>query len=306
MGNLAHRLGLLGLALFVLAGMMELACPQSRRQEELIVRPGPPAVDNLETDANNDGIPDGWYNARDVKWMNEGGAAGPHFVRFDVRRKQAGHHGLAWRSASMDEKPRRSSSGSGSAWAMFSSASGKAMSPACPSAYRAKGCVPSDGRVSDPGPTSVHDRWTEVAKRIPIPSSCRDLIMTVGLMGATGTLDVDGLSFDLMPVGGEETTNLVVNGDFELGDPALPIWIADKDVHRVFPGDHSAAAMELSRAKSRLYTGVAIPVEPFQALDVSIAGALLRHCVEPAVRAARFFFLDDFGKPIAGLKPKGS
>ena len=53
-------------------------------QEELIERPGPPPVDDLETDDNKDGIPDGWYNARDAKWMTEGGARrGPHFVRFE-------------------------------------------------------------------------------------------------------------------------------------------------------------------------------------------------------------------------------
>ena len=43
--------------------------------------------------------------------------------------------------------------------------------------------------------------------------------MSVGLLGATGILDVDGLTIDLVPVGGGRTTNLVVNGDFELGDP---------------------------------------------------------------------------------------
>jgi hypothetical protein len=41
-------------------------------------------MDDLETDANGDGLPDGWYNARDVKWMPEGGAVGPHFLRFEA------------------------------------------------------------------------------------------------------------------------------------------------------------------------------------------------------------------------------
>ena len=52
----------------------------------LIERPGPPALDDLETDANKDGIPDGWYNARDVSWVAEGGVVGPHFLRFELRR----------------------------------------------------------------------------------------------------------------------------------------------------------------------------------------------------------------------------
>ena len=56
-------------------------------QEELIERPGPPAVDELELDQNNDGVPDGWYNARDARWMAEGGVpgVGPHFVRFECK-----------------------------------------------------------------------------------------------------------------------------------------------------------------------------------------------------------------------------
>ncbi len=87
---MVHRLGLLGPALIVLAGMMEVAIPELAAQEELIVRPGPPAVDNLETDANKDGIPDGWYNARDVKWMNEGGAPESDRTSFGSSARRAG------------------------------------------------------------------------------------------------------------------------------------------------------------------------------------------------------------------------
>ena len=57
--------------------------------------------------------------------------------------------------------------------------------------------------------------------------------MSVGLLGATGTLDIDGLTIELVPAGGAETTNLVINGDFELGDPDPARWIVDRDVHRV-------------------------------------------------------------------------
>ncbi len=73
------------LALFVSVALASPSVIEWRlcfAQEELIVRPGPPPVDDLETDKNKDGIPDGWYNVRDIKWMTEGGAAGPHFVRF--------------------------------------------------------------------------------------------------------------------------------------------------------------------------------------------------------------------------------
>ncbi len=43
--------------------------------------------------------------------------------------------------------------------------------------------------------------WTRVARRMAVPPGTKDAIMTVGLMGATGTLDIDGLTIDLVPVG---------------------------------------------------------------------------------------------------------
>ena len=83
MTSWVHRVGLVVSGLFVLAGPCGIEWRSCFAQEELIERPGPPPVDDLETDENKDGIPDGWYNARDAKWMTEGGAAGPHFVRFE-------------------------------------------------------------------------------------------------------------------------------------------------------------------------------------------------------------------------------
>ena len=56
---------------------------RAQDQEPEIERAGPPAVDDLEKDANGDGVPDGWYNARDAIWEAKGGVAGPHFIRFD-------------------------------------------------------------------------------------------------------------------------------------------------------------------------------------------------------------------------------
>ena len=53
--------------------------------------------------------------------------------------------------------------------------------------------------------------------------------MSLGLMGAKGSMDFDGLTIDLVPVGGQATTNLVTNGDFELGDPAPAFWIINND-----------------------------------------------------------------------------
>ena len=72
----------------MLAGGQILYPTKLSAQEELIERTPPPELDDLETDANRDGVPDGWYNARDARLMAEGGAVGPHFIRFE--RKKTG------------------------------------------------------------------------------------------------------------------------------------------------------------------------------------------------------------------------
>src|SRR5262249_53409038 len=125
--------------------------------------------------------------------------------------------------------------------------------------------------ILGPWTQALGNRWTRVVKRIAVPPGTRDAIMSVGLMGATGTLDLDGITFELVPVGGVETTNLVVNGDFELGDPAPASWLVERDARRVFPGFESPAALELTRGRSRALAGLAIPIEPFPELEVSIA-----------------------------------
>ena len=146
---------------------------------------------------------------------------------------------------------------------------------------------------------SVRDRWTRVAKRIPVPPGTKDAILSVGLMGATGILDIDGLTLDLVARGGKTTTNLIVNGGFELGDPGPTSWVTDNDAHRAFPGNGSPAALELSRARSHAMTGVALPVGQFQWLDVTVAVRCsgLRGA---GGAAAAFFFVNDLGKPLPG------
>ena len=214
-------------------------------QEELIERPGPPPVDDLETDDNKDGMPDGWYNARDAKWMAEGGAAGPHFVRFECT--QPGRPARLSRAFGVDGRKTEAivlgfwirqnniqvGEREGDEPGTDDRLPGRSSSATC-----RRG-------VFGPWTHTVRDRWTRVAKRIPVPPGTKDAIMSVGLMGATGTLDFDGLTVDLIPVGGERQTNLVVNGGFELGDPGPASWIAEGDARRVFPGNRSSAAAEL-------------------------------------------------------------
>ena len=155
----------------------------------------------------------------------------------------------------------------------------------------------TDSRLA--GPVDAHPRQSLDPRRqarIPVPPGARDAIMSTGLMGATGTLDIDGLTVEVVPRGGAATTNLVLNGDFELGDPAPAYWTV-KDAHRVFPGNDSPAALELAHGRSFAMAGVSLPVDRFDALDVSVTARCAGlHGVDGTT--ATIYFLDRFGKPI--------
>ena len=116
-------------------------------------------------------------------------------------------------------------------------------------------------------------------------------------MGATGVLDIDGLTVETVSVEAEPTTNLVVNGDFELGDPAPAGWVSQKDAKRVFPGFNSSAAAELRERNSRLQTGLGTTVSGFDGLEISMAVRGVGAAGSGGGVAA-IFFLDDFGKPV--------
>ena len=248
-------------------------------------------------------MPDGWYNASDAKLVSEGGRIGPHFVRFE--RSQPGPPAVLSRAFGIDGK--QTGAIELGMWARQSNiqiGDREGAEPAIfidflepdPSGAAGKAL----GRASfGPWTHTIGKTWTRVVKRIAIPPGTKDAIMSVGLMGATGTLDVDGLTVELIGVEGVPSTNLIVNGDFELGDPAPYCWSVEKDAKRVFPGFNSSAALELSERNSRVQAGLGIAVEPFDALDISIAvrASGLRGV---GGAGAGIFFLDDFGNPLAG------
>jgi hypothetical protein len=302
-GRLSPRFTLASLVVAVLLVSLGPArCVLGQQEEALIERPGPPAVDDMEADFNKDGIPDGWYNARDMQWLAEGGKAGPHFVRFETNKpsrparlsRAFGVDGTKIEAIVIGLWVRQRNIGLGER---------EGEEPGLVIDFLGEQLRSlSRGRMG-PWTSSIHDPWTRVVKRIPIPSGTKDAIMSVGLMGATGTLDIDGLTLDLIPRGGSETVNLVLNGSFELGDPAPTYWITRGGVARVFGSVRSEAAIEMSGARARLSTGLAIPVEPFEGLDVSIAvrSAGLRG---GGGAAATIFFVDDFGNPLPGESAK--
>jgi hypothetical protein len=124
--------------------------------------------------------------------------------------------------------------------------------------------------------------------------------MSIGLLGATGTLDIDGMTFDLVPIGGEPTQNLAVNPDFELGDPDPFGWITD-NARRGFPGFRSESALELSRSGARILTGLSQPVDGLGALELTVAarGKGLRGSGGASMSV---FFVDGDGRPLPGAE----
>ena len=150
--------------------------------------------------------------------------------------------------------------------------------------------------VLGPWTKSIGHEWTRVVKRISIPPETRDAILSLGLLGATGVLDVDDLAIGLVPRDTAPDPNLVVNGDFELGDPDPAGWIVSNDATRAFPGKDSPAAVELARSGAQALTGVGVAVEGLSSLRVAVSYRAKGLRGADAVRGV-VFFLDDGAPP---------
>lgn len=287
-------------ARIVVLGAVVLAAQATRSigQDELVERPPPPALDAFETDANGDGVPDGWYNACDLTIVPEGGKVGPQLLKFETRRQGR----LARLSRAFGIDGRKTEAIVIGLWVRASQVqTGERLGydPGLIIDFLGDGLRSLRRGTMGPWTKSIGLRWTHISKRVPVPPGARDAIMSVGLLGATGVLEIDGLTIELIPVGGSETTNLVINGDFELGDPTPFAWVAEKESLRVFPGYESPAAIELPRSGSKVLTGLAVPVEPFSQLEVSlmVRGQGLRGA---GGAGAHIFFLDDAGQILRG------
>jgi hypothetical protein len=297
---LARSIVHFGVVVITIAGFCAAGGRSCFAQEELIERTGPPALDNLEADANQDGVPDGWYNACDATWMAEGGApsVGPHFVRLEC--KTPGRPARLSRAFGIDGT--KTSAIRLGLWIRLSNiqyGEREGSEPSMLIDFLGAGLRALGRGTLGPWTHSVHGRWTRVVKQIAVPPGTKDAIMSVGLMGATGVLDIDGLTVELVPLGGEPTTNLVVNGGFELGDPAPFCWNIERNVHRVFPGFNSSAAVELQQSKSKLLTGLATEIDRFDTLEVSVSARCSGLRGAGGV-IATLYFLDDNGQQVAG------
>jgi hypothetical protein len=291
--DISPRAFLSTLAVLLLLGGTELLA-----QEHLIFRTPPPPVEDFETDSDKDGIPDGWYNLRDATLV-KGGKVGPTCLRFENAKR--GRPARASRAFGIDGK--KNEAIIIGLW------------------IRAEGIL--QGERSGEQPTLMIDflgenikgvrrdtigpwmktpnaSWVRVAERIPIPETTRDAIMTLGLLGATGVLDIDGMTFEVVPRGGVPTTNLVLNGDFELGGVTQPKhWFVEDGARRVFPGFQSASAVELTRDGSKALVGLARPATRFDALELQVRakGVGLR---ASGGALAEVYFLDSDGRQLSG------
>ncbi|WP_240907176.1 hypothetical protein [Paludisphaera rhizosphaerae] len=290
--TLALALGGISSPAFVLA--------QQAAPGDAIRRPPPPDRDDFEVDANGDGVPDGWYNARDAVIEHEGGEVGPKFLRFACERR--GRPARLSRAFGVDG--RTTEAIIVGMWLRTKDVERGERSGEEPSFlidFLGDELRHVSRGTMGPWTTSIGDRWTHVAKRISLPPSTRDAILSIGLMGASGRLDVDGVTLKLVPRQSVETTNLVANGDFELGDPAPASWIVNNDASRVSPGHASDSAIELSRSGAKVFTGLALPVEAFDGLEIS-AQVKAQGLRGSGGAGAGVYFLDADGESLGGRR----
>jgi hypothetical protein len=265
-----------------------------------IVRPAPPRLEDFETDANKDGTPDGWYNLRDARIVAEGGVVGPHFLRFE--NKRPGRPARLSRAFGIDGK--KTEAVVIGFWLRLENIQmGERLGedPGLVIDFLGDQIRTLSRGSLGPWPRVSPGTWTRVARRIAVPPGTEDAIISVGLLGATGIMDVDGLTIDLVPLGGAETTNLVLNGDFELGDPEPASWMLEHGAQRVQGRSPAGAALELGRPGARAMTGVALPVANFTALELSVMvkGQALRGAGGAHVLV---FFLEPEGRLLGGMQ----
>jgi len=268
-------------------------------QEIEIDRPEPPRLDPFEVDANGDQVPDGWYNLRDCQWV-EGGVGGlkSHCFRFENLRP--GRPARASRAFGVDG--RKVEAVIIGVWARLEKVGpGERLGdePGLVVDFLGEGLRNVRRGMIGPWTKTVGAKWTRVVKRIAIPSTTRDAILSLGLLGATGVLEVDDLTIDLIPYDAPTSKNLITNGDFELGDPNPSGWLTENGARRVFPGHESTSAIELTRAGSRLLTGIGVSVAGLNALKIRVA-TRSRDLRGADAATASLFFLDEEGRTQTG------
>ena len=280
-------------AWWIAAGIMIGSLPAQE-----VVRPGPPKVEDFETDADGDGVPDGWYNLRDARLISSGGPMGPKFLRFE--EADLGRQARASRAFGVDG--RVTGALVVGAWVKVQDVhTGERMGEEASLQidFLGDGLVATGRGVLGPWNQVLGRGWVHVGKRIAVPPGTRDAILTVGLLGAIGTLEFDGMSIEEIPVGGRPTTNLLLNGDFELGASGATHWSLEEGAKRAFPGPDSPAMLELSGIGAKALGGLGVRSDRLREVEVAlrVKGQGLRGSNGAK---ATLYFLDPDGRPLSG------
>ncbi len=263
---------------------------------------GPKPRETFEDDKDGDGIPDGWYNLRDARVADHGYGT-PTSKCFRFENKRPGRPARASRAFGVDG--REVEAIIVGAWVRTEEiAAGEQLGeePGLVIDFIGDPIQLKAVRRGLLGPWKrIGLEWTHVARRLPIPPDTRLAILSMGLIGATGVLEVDDLTIELIPTGGQPTSNLVTNGDFELGDPDATGWTTDRGASRVCPGANSFGAIELKGGGARVYAGLGLPVNRFNSLEVSVL-ARAKDLRGATGALGLIFFLDDDGRPLPGTQ----
>lgn len=252
--------------------------------------------EEFATDADGDGEPDGWYNRRDADVVPEG-PTGSLCLRF--RNDRPGRPARISRAFGVDGQTVEALRVG--LWVKAAETrAGERLGENAGLMIDLLGeDVRSVGRrVLGPWTSeTLGDGWVHVARRLPVPPSARDGILTVGLLGATGTLWIDSLTVEALPRGGARTPELLLNGDFELGDPDPADWALQGGARRIGPGQESDAALELAPLGAKATTGVGVPVRGLTQLKLSLS-ARAEGLRATGGASADVFFLDTEGRTL--------
>lgn len=271
------------------------------QDERLITRPGPPPLETFDTDDDGDGIPEGWYNLRDSKVIKGGVNDKGKCLHFEADRPSRGSR--ASRAFGVDG--RKTGAMVVGLWVRVEKThAGERMGedPGMMLNLFDEELIPIAQTNFGPWTSDAigDDEWVHVARRIAVPPRSRDAILSVGLLGATGVMEIDDMSVELIPVDEPPTRDLVLNGGFELGDPEPASWSLEKS-RRVHRGANSLSAVELRRFGARAMTALGLPVEGLGTLEVS--ATVRANGLRGAGGAGlRIFFVDDAGQLLPNLE----
>ena len=256
------------------------------------VRPAPLSSEDFETDADGDGVPDGWYNLRDAKLV-DGGNVGPKSLRFE--NDKPGRQARASRAFAVDG--RETEALVVGLWVKVTNPrAGERLGEEAGLLidFLGEGLVATARGGLGPWRASLGEGWVRVAKRIAVPRGTRDAILTTGLLGGIGTLQIDGLTVEPIPVGGVSTTNLILNGDLERGDPEPPHWYLDDGAERSFPGHKSATCLRLHGSGGQASIGLAVLATGLREVEFRLMARGTGLRIGDGARAVAFF-ADDMG-----------